>query len=97
MGCERTDAARCLDGAIREQLLGIAQEYEAKHGKALLPVLKSELSGFFSWDSPLPCFVRCLLTPSEDLDVEFLHDSMAGWGTNDGQLIEVLGTRSRSN
>ena len=26
--------------------------------------------------------------------MEFLHDSMAGWGTNDGQLIEVLGTRS---
>ena len=82
-----------LTARSKEQLLGIAQEYEAKHGKALLPVLKSELSGFL-WDSPLPYLVRCLLTPSEDLDVEFLHDSMAGWGTNDGQLIEVLGTRS---
>jgi hypothetical protein len=77
----------------KEQLLGIARAYETKHGKALLPVLKSELAGFL-WDSPLPYLVRCLLTPPEELDVEFLHDAMAGWGTNDGCLIEVLGTRS---
>ena len=92
-----TDQRKLLDilcNRSKEQLEEIARKYEVTFGKTLQQVLKSELSGFF--EGKLSYLVQLLLTPAGQIDQNLLHGAIAGWGTKDGQLIELLGTRSAS-
>ena len=66
----------------------IRRRYVALYGKDLLKKLKDELSGNFE-----DCCVGLFMTPPE-YDAHCLYKAMKGVGTNEGVLIEILGTRN---
>ena len=66
----------------------IRRRYIALYGKDLIKRLKDELSGNFE-DTVIGLF----MTPPE-YDAYCLYKAMKGLGTNEGVLIEIIGTRS---
>ena len=53
-----------------------------------------ELGGFF--EGSFKYFMKCAMTPNVELDAELLKESMAGWGTDDQLLCELVCTRSNA-
>ena len=66
----------------------IRRRYIALYGKDLISKLKDELSGNFE-----DTCVGLFMTPPE-YDAYCLYKAMKGAGTNEGVLIEILGTRN---
>jgi len=64
--------------------------YGQMWGKDLLKDLKSELSGHFE------DVVVALFKPPDEFDAWSLHDAMAGAGTTESTLIEILSSRSNA-
>lgn len=62
----------------------IQRAYKTNFGKDLLEDIRSETSGNFE------NLLIALLTPMVDFYVKELHDAMAGIGTDEDVLIEVL-------
>jgi len=70
-----------------ETIQKVREEFSNHYHKDLIKEIKSETSGNFE-----RALVALLMGPVE-YDAFLLHDAMAGLGTNDSQLIEVLVTR----
>jgi hypothetical protein len=68
----------------------IRRKYIALFGKDLIERIKEELSGNFE-DTVIGLFMR----PPE-YDAYCLYKAMKGIGTNEGVLIEILGTRNNN-
>lgn len=66
----------------------IQRTYKTHFGKDLIEDIRSETSGNFE------NLLVALLTPIVDFYVKELHDAMAGIGTDEDVLIEVLCTMS---
>jgi hypothetical protein len=66
----------------------IRRKYSACYGKDLINRLKQELSGNFE-----DTVVGLFMTPPE-YDAYCLYKAMKGLGTNEGVLIEIIGTRN---
>ncbi|OQV25455.1 Annexin A3 [Hypsibius exemplaris] len=66
----------------------IAYEYQKIHGRDLAKDLKSDLSG------TLEDVLLGLLSPPEVFDARTLNKAVAGLGTDEQTLIEVIGSRS---
>lgn len=62
----------------------IQRAYKTNFGKDLIEDIRSETSGNFE------NLLVALLTPIVDFYVKELHDAMAGIGTDEDVLIEVL-------
>jgi annexin A7/11 len=72
----------------RDQLVQIATVFQAKFGKTLESFIKGDTSGGYQ------DLLVALITPKADYDARLLHNAVAGVGTDDDQLIEVLCTRN---
>ncbi|KAJ3046828.1 hypothetical protein HK097_000480 [Rhizophlyctis rosea] len=68
----------------------IAQQFKAQFGRDLVKDIKSETSGNFGR------VMERLAMPLPDVDAWELHDAMAGFGTNDDTLIEILTGRTNA-
>eukprot|EP01118_Nematostelium_gracile_P009474 TRINITY_DN3200_c0_g1_i1.p1 TRINITY_DN3200_c0_g1~~TRINITY_DN3200_c0_g1_i1.p1 ORF type:complete len:346 (-),score=89.36 TRINITY_DN3200_c0_g1_i1:71-1000(-) len=74
----------------RQQLVEVGRLFESKYGKSLESWVKSETSGHYE------DICVALICPASDYDAKLAHNAIAGLGTNDDQLIEVLCTRSNA-
>eukprot|EP00928_Gymnodinium_smaydae_P073932 TRINITY_DN5702_c0_g1_i1.p1 TRINITY_DN5702_c0_g1~~TRINITY_DN5702_c0_g1_i1.p1 ORF type:complete len:1058 (-),score=293.92 TRINITY_DN5702_c0_g1_i1:233-3349(-) len=91
-GTDEDKLIRILCSLSKRQLRRVDQIYAEKFGKSLREVCDGELGGFF--EGSLKYFMKCAMTPPEELDAELLRESMKGWGTNDSLLCEIVCTRT---
>jgi annexin A7/11 len=68
----------------------VFEQYQQLSGKSLEKSIKSEFSGDI--ETGLLAIVRCVTNRAEFF-AKCLHNSMAGMGTNDQQLIRLVATR----
>jgi len=72
----------------RDQLIEVSKAFQQKYGKTLASFIKGDTSGHYQ------DLLLSLIVPIADYNAELVHDAIAGLGTNDDQLIEVLCTRN---
>lgn len=100
--CRRSNGQRQVCDSIRIQfrdndhfrfdfLQAIRQTYKTMFGKDLMDDIRSETSGNFER------VLIALMTPTVDFHAIELHNAMAGIGTDEEVLIEVLCSGSNSN
>ena len=77
-----------LANRTSQQRVEIREKYKALYGKDLIKELKSELSGNFE-DA-----IVALMHSQVEYDARMLYKAMHRVGTDEGVLIEVIGTRS---
>jgi len=84
IGTDEKMLIRVLGCRSHPERLQIAQAYSQHHGKALESALASETSGNFC------SLLKRLVRPIHIVKADMLHDGMAGVGTKDHWLIDVL-------
>lgn len=77
-----------LTARSNAQRQDIRNRFKTMYGKDLMKDLKSELSGNFE------NVILALMTPLIEFDAEQLRYAMAGAGTNESTIIEILCTRN---
>jgi len=86
-GTDESKLIAILGSRTRQEINAIDLAYRAKFGKPLADKMVSETSGNFG-----TVLVNIVQTP--DLtDAQYLHKSMAGMGTNETMLNEIMATR----
>jgi len=91
LGTNESKLIKVLGGYPPIHMNQITKAYEAKYGKKLFDVVKSETSGNFG---KLCC---ALCTPLAEFDAQCLHDAIDGIGTDESCLIEILVGRTNSD
>jgi len=91
MGTDEKDLISVLGGYSPLQMNQIINGYEKKYGRSLYEDVKSETSGNFQ---KLCC---ALSMPIVEYDCECLHKAIAGLGTDEKCLIEILVGRTNSD
>uniref|UniRef100_A0A914QX91 Annexin n=1 Tax=Panagrolaimus davidi TaxID=227884 RepID=A0A914QX91_9BILA len=90
MGCNKDKIIQVLCCRSNDQRQEIAKTYKVKYGKELSKELKSELSGDFE------DLILALMETPVCFDAHQLHKAMAGLGTSENVLIEILVTRNNA-
>lgn len=85
----QTEIIKIMCNRTNEERQKIKQLYIASYGEDLEKALKSKLSGNFE-----DCIVALLNTPSE-YDAKQLHKAIAGIGTDEDTLTEIIATRPK--
>lgn len=88
MGTDEQEIIDVLTSRTNSQRQQIKTKYEALFERDLIDDLKSELGGTFE-----DVIVALMISPAEYL-CQQLHDAMAGMGTNEETLVEILCTKS---
>ena len=88
IGTDEKAIINVLANRTSQQRVEIKNKYKALFGKDLIKELKSELSGSFE-DA-----IVALMYSQVEYDARMLYKAMDRVGTDEGVLIEVIGTRS---
>lgn len=88
MGTDEQEIIDILTTRTNSQRQEIKEKYEAEFDRDLIDDLKSELGG------ELEDVVVALMTPSVNYLCNQLHHAMAGMGTDEETLVEILCTKS---
>jgi len=75
----------------RDQLVQVGTAFQSKYGKTLASWIKGDTSGNYQ------DLLLSLIDSKADYDAKLLHDAVAGLGTDDTELIEVLCTRNNQD
>ncbi|KAK7100208.1 annexin B9-like [Littorina saxatilis] len=87
-GTNEDPILQIMGNHTNEQRLEIAQAFKVAYGKDLIDDLKSELGGNFE------DLCVAMLAPPRVYDARQIHDALAGAGTDETQLVEIMCTRS---
>jgi hypothetical protein len=88
IGCKKDKIIDVLCERSNWQRQEIAEAYKVMYGKDLIHELKSELSGDFE------TFILALMEIPSHFDAHQLHKAIAGIGTKESVLIEIMTTRT---
>ncbi|KAE9554529.1 hypothetical protein FO519_002233 [Halicephalobus sp. NKZ332] len=89
-GCNKSKVINALCTRSNWQRQDIARAFKVMYGKDLAHELKSELHGDFEH------LILALMEPPACYDAMQLHKAMAGLGTKESVLIEVMTTRTNA-
>ena len=90
LGCNNSKVVAVLCGRSNWQRQEIAKAFKVMYGKDLIQDLKSELSGDFE------DLILALMEPPAVCDAKQLRKAMAGLGTKESVLIEIMTTRTNA-
>lgn len=88
LGCNNSKVIAVLCGRSNWQRQEIAKAFKVMYGKDLISDLRSELSGDFE------DLIMALMEPPAIYDAKQLHHAIAGLGTKESVLIEILTSRT---
>jgi annexin A7/11 len=87
-GTNKDQIIQALCTISNQQRQETIQQYKTEFGKDLVAELKKELSGDFEG------LIVALMTPPAIFDAQQMHKAMAGLGTKESVLIEIMMTHS---
>ncbi|CAJ0942669.1 unnamed protein product, partial [Mesorhabditis belari] len=90
LGCDNAKVISVLCARTNMQRQEIARAFKVMYGKDLIQELKSELRGDFE------DLIIALMTPPAQYDAQQLHRAMAGIGTKESVLIEIMTSRTNA-
>uniref|UniRef100_F1KZ37 Annexin n=1 Tax=Ascaris suum TaxID=6253 RepID=F1KZ37_ASCSU len=89
-GCDKSKIIAVLCARCNAQRQQISIAFKSMYGKDLLKDLKSELTGDFE------DLILALMEPPARYDAQQLHKAIAGLGTKESVLIEIMCSRSNA-